>query len=143
MTDRSPATAMLLASHVAAADIPITVADATQADYPVVYVNAAFERLTGYRSDQILGRTCRILHGPGTDQQAAHAADENLRAGRPTVSRLLSYRADGSTFWNEMRISPVRADDSGAVTGFIGIHLDVTAQSSRTARSCAQPPVTR
>jgi diguanylate cyclase (GGDEF)-like protein/PAS domain S-box-containing protein len=127
VTHISPEMAMLLASHLAAADTAISVADATQHDYPVIYVNAAFERLTGYRSDQILGRNRRLLHGPGTDRLAIQAADETLQAGRSTVSRLLSYRADGSTFWNEMRISPVR-DATGAVTGFIAIHLDVTAE---------------
>jgi len=127
MGDLHPDLAMLLAAHVAAADTSIVIADAIDPDYPLTYVNAAFERLTGYTSDDVVGRNCRLLQGPSTDRDAARAVGDSLRAGRSVISRLLNYRADGSAFWNEVRISPVR-DAGGTVTGFIGIQLDVTSE---------------
>jgi PAS domain S-box-containing protein len=107
----------------------ITIADARLPDNPLIYANAGFERLTGYSAGEVLGRNCRLLQGPATNE----ATLENLRAAireqREITVQLLNYRKDGATFWNRLSITPVR-DPSGAVTHFIGVQSDVTAEKN-------------
>jgi PAS domain S-box-containing protein len=105
----------------------ITIADATQPDCPLIYVNKGFEQLTGYSSESVQGRNCRFLQGPDTDPAATDEIRRAIREGRPCVVEILNYRKDGSPFWNRLSITPVR-DDAGALTHFIGIQSDVTAR---------------
>jgi diguanylate cyclase (GGDEF)-like protein/PAS domain S-box-containing protein len=103
--------------------IVISDADAS-GDYPIRYVNAGFERVTGYSAEDILGRNCRILQGPGTDPAAIAELRAALAGERPTTVTLLNYRSDGRPFWNEISLSPVR--DGGRMTHVIGVQTDVT-----------------
>src|SRR4051794_7818877 len=105
-------------------------------DHPIVYVNDAFTALTGYPADEVLGRTCRLLQGPDTEQEAVAELRRGVRDERPAVAVLRNYRRDGTPFWNEVRISPVR-DERGDVVRFVGVQTDVTAsreQERRVAR---------
>ena len=94
---------------------------------PIVYVNEAFCRLTGYTRDDILGRDCRFLQGNHTNREALQELRDMLSKGSGTRVRLLNYRKDGSTFWNELSISPV-IDDQGNITHHIGVQKDITQQ---------------
>lgn len=105
----------------------ITIADARQPDNPLIYANAGFERLTGYSVGEVLGRNCRFLQGPGTDQAALDKVRAAIREGRECTVQLLNYRKDGTTFWNRLSITPVR-NSAGEVTHFIGVQSDVTEQ---------------
>jgi PAS domain S-box-containing protein len=105
----------------------ITIADARRKDQPLIYVNAAFERLTGYAPDFVLGRNCRFLQGPDTDPQTRETVRRAVRQAEPCTVEILNYRKDGTTFWNRLSITPVR-DEGGEVTHFIGIQSDVTAR---------------
>jgi len=112
----------------AASTSGITIADMTQPDQPLVFVNNAFEQLAGYRSEELLGRNCRFLQGEDTD----HAAIGRLRAaiaeGRECVETLLNYRGpDRSEWWNQIHMAPV-LDERGRVVQYIGVQNDVTAQ---------------
>ncbi|MGQ9875425.1 MAG: PAS domain-containing protein [Chloroflexus sp.] len=104
----------------------VIVADA-QPDYPITFVNRAFCTITGYAPEEVLGRHCLFLQGPGTDQVAVIRVREAIAAARPVHERLLNYRKDGHPFWNQIAISPVR-DDQGRVTAFISLQTDVTTQ---------------
>lgn len=117
----------LLIACVSATDTAISIADATRPALPLMYVNPSFERLTGYASAEVLGRDARFLHGPDTDVDTVRAVGESVRQGRFVRAKLVNYRADGTAFWAEVRISPVR-DDAGAVTRYIAVHHDVTAE---------------
>ena len=117
----------LLIACVTATDTAVAIADATRPGLPLVYVNPSFERLTGYASADVLGRDARFLHGPDTDPDTVRAVGDGMRQERDVRARLVTYRADGTAFWAEVRISPVRAGD-GAVTHYIAIHHDVTAE---------------
>ncbi|RZS91348.1 PAS domain S-box-containing protein/diguanylate cyclase (GGDEF)-like protein [Motilibacter rhizosphaerae] len=112
----------------------ITIADAQQPDWPLVYVNQAFLELTGYAADEVLGRNCRLLQGPKTDPTQVRPIARQLAAGRSVRSTLLNYRRDGSPFWNEVTISPVLGA-SGEVTHFIGNQDDVTERVQREERA--------
>jgi len=95
-------------------------------DNPIVYANAAFFELSGYSEGEIIGFNCRFLQGPGTDRAEVARLKEAIKRELPIQVTLLNYRKDGSTFWNELTVAPVR-DKSGAVTHFVAVQTDVTA----------------
>lgn len=105
----------------------ITIADARLPDNPLIYVNAGFERITGYTAGEVLGRNCRFLQGPGTDIDTLNELRTAIREQRAVTVQLLNYRKDGRPFWNRLSITPVR-DAGGVVTHFIGVQSDVTAE---------------
>jgi PAS domain S-box-containing protein len=109
----------------AAAAEGITIADARLPDQPLIYVNEGFERLTGYRREEVLGRNCRFLQGPAPDVGTVDEIGRALAAERECTVEIQNFRKDGTPFWNRLSITPVR-DESGAVTHFIGIQSDVT-----------------
>lgn len=102
----------------------IVITDATL-DNIIIYVNSGFERLTGYQSQEVLGRNCRFLQGAETQQDALRELKQALEEGKECQALLKNYRKDGSLFWNELRIAPVH-NQEGYLTHFIGIQTDLT-----------------
>jgi two-component system cell cycle response regulator len=117
----------LLAQAVDQSPDGITIADARKPDMPLVYVNAGFEKMTGYSSAEILGKNCRFLQGKETTQHAVDVVRECIKNGESCIVILQNFRKDGTLFWNEFNISPVR-DAGGVVTHFIGVQKNVTAR---------------
>jgi PAS domain S-box-containing protein len=115
----------LLERAVTASTNSIVICDPNQPDDPIVYVNPAFERTTGYVSEEVLGRNCRFLQGEDRDQPALVELRTAVREGRHYSGVLRNYRKDGSLFWNELSIYPVR-DDEGRMTNFVGVQNDIT-----------------
>ncbi len=105
----------------------ITISDAQQPDWPLLYVNAGFERLTGYSADELLGNSLKILQGSDTEQPEIPTLRDALQSGKNCLVTLRNYRRDGSMFWNELSLSPVH-DDKGVLTHYIGIQNDVTTR---------------
>lgn len=105
----------------------ISVASATEHDFPLTYVNPAFEVMTGYSLEEVQGRNCRFLQGQDREQQTLVAVRDALRNFRQVTVVLRNYRKDGSSFWNELSLAPIRNRD-GEVTHFVGIQNDVTAR---------------
>jgi PAS domain S-box-containing protein len=91
----------------------------------VVYVNAAFQRLTGYSPEEIVGRTPRILQGKETDRRELDRLRAALEAGENFLGETTNYRKDGSPFILEWSVSPIH-DESGAITHFVAVQRDVT-----------------
>jgi PAS domain S-box-containing protein len=112
---------------VVAAGLSFTITDPNQPDNPLVFVNPAFERTTGYALEEAVGRNCRFLQGPGSDPAAVAAVRGLLERQEQGTVLLLNYRKDGTAFWNELSLSPVY-DGAGQVTHFVGIQADVTAR---------------
>jgi diguanylate cyclase (GGDEF)-like protein/PAS domain S-box-containing protein len=102
----------------------IVVCAAGGADNPVVYVNAAFERLTGYGARELLGTDLRRLQGSDREQEGRSRLRQALDQGVAARALLRNYRKDGSQFWNEVFLEPVR-DQAGTLTHFVGFHRDV------------------
>lgn len=119
--------AQLLQSMVDASNDGIVVAEQEGDDTILIYVNAAFERLTGYSRDEILYQDCRFLQADDRDQLGRARIRKALAEGRPCREVLRNYRKDGSAFWNELSITPVR-HASEQRTYFIGIQKDVSRQ---------------
>lgn len=107
------------------AAMPIVVTDSTQPDRPIVYVNAAFERLTGYRRDEAIGRNCRFLTDPTREQPGLPELRAALAEGRPCTVVLANRRRDGSEFLNELSVVPIR-DARGQIVQHLGMLHDVT-----------------
>jgi diguanylate cyclase (GGDEF)-like protein/PAS domain S-box-containing protein len=122
---RDQADLRLLRRAVEATDNGIVIADASAPDMPVVYVNPAFEQMTGYTAAEMLGRNCRILQGQDRAQAGVLAIREAMRGQHEVRTILRNYRKDGVMFCNEFRLAPVR-DDAGALTHYVGVLTDVT-----------------
>jgi len=103
----------------------VIIADATQSDYPIVYVNPAFEKMTGYSRAEVLGKNCRFLQGIDTHQAGLEVVRKALKNHDSCSVELRNYRKNGTLFWNEVSISSVRNCD-GIVTHYIGIQTDIT-----------------
>lgn len=107
------------------ATVGITLADATAPDLPLQYCNPAFEHLTGYTADDVLGRNCRFLQREERDQRAVATMRQALQAGHGCTVVLRNYRQDGTPFWNEVTLSPVH-DDDGVIVQWVGIQHDIS-----------------
>lgn len=104
---------------------PIVIADATADDYPIVYVNAAFSRLTGFKAEECLGKNCRFLQGADRNQPGMKGVRDALKVGRYVATTVRNYRKDGTLFWNRLVISPLY-DQQKRLTHYIGIQTDIT-----------------
>ena len=112
----------------AAAALPMCVCDANQPDMPLVYVNPAFETLTGYTQAELLGRNCRMLQGDMRDQPPLAKLREAIVARKECSVVINNVRKDGTTFVNAVHVAPV-FDGNGVLTHFIGVLHDVTEQT--------------
>src|SRR5580658_5377830 len=101
----------------------VVLIDAQGADHPVLYVNPAFETLTGYSAAELVGRNLRLLQADDREQDGRHRLRDALSRGETCRVLLRNYRKDGSLFWNEMTVMPLRHAD-GCVTHFAGHHRD-------------------
>jgi PAS domain S-box-containing protein len=131
-----------LATSVAAAPTGVVISDPNLPDCPIVFANPAFHRITGYPPEEVIGRNCRFLQGPGSDPAAVARIRAAIAEARPLDIRLVNYRRDGKRFVNELHISPVH-DAAGKLLYFMGIQHDVTErvkaeEAARRAQRAAE-----
>lgn len=103
----------------------IIITDNTQDDNPIIYCNKAFETISGYSHDQIIGHNCRFLQAQDRSQSERQRLKESIQRGEECKVEIRNYRKDGTLFWNELFISPV-INEEGQVTHFIGVQNDIT-----------------
>lgn len=103
----------------------ILITDPSLPDDPIIFASPGFERLTGYVATEVLGQNSRFLQGKDTDPAAVDELRDAIRDGRPCTVALINYRKDGTPFWNELSIAPVR-DHTGKLTQFVGVQTDIT-----------------
>ncbi len=103
----------------------VVIASMTLPNHPVIYVNAAFEKITGYEAHEVLGLNCSLLQRHDRNQPGVEAMREAIREGRPCQVVVRNYRKDGSLFYNELAISPV-LNAEGALTHYVGVQSDIT-----------------
>ena len=101
----------------------VVLVDAVQPEHPVIYVNPGFEILTGYAAADLIGRNLRLLQADDREQDGRHRLREALIKGESCRVLLRNYRKDGSVFWNELTVQPLR-DAGGQITHFAGHHRD-------------------
>jgi diguanylate cyclase (GGDEF)-like protein/PAS domain S-box-containing protein len=116
----------------------IVICDARAADCPAVYVNAAFAQMCGYPAAALLGTNLRVLQGSDRDQEARTRLAEAVKLGEPARVLLRNYRPDGSLFWNETVVQPVRTGDK--VSHFVGYHRDASDRLKHAERASAGLP---
>ena len=122
---RSEADLRLLRRAVESADNGVVIVDAREPDLPVVYVSRAYEEITGYGPDDMLGHNCRLLQRDDRDQPGIETIRRGLAEQREVRATLRNYRKDGTLFWNELNISPV-LDERGELTHYVGVVNDVS-----------------
>ncbi|KRW59589.1 PAS domain-containing protein [Pseudomonas sp. TTU2014-080ASC] len=125
--------AKLLQLVIEASNDGIVVAEQEGDDNILIYANPAFQRLTGYKVDDILYQDCRFLQGNDRDQPALEVIREAVREHKPCRQIIRNYRQDGSAFWNELSITPV-FNEADRLTYFIGIQKDVSDAVAATER---------
>ena len=111
----------------------VVITDATRHDMPITAVNPAFERITGYSKAEILGDNCRFLQNEDNNQPELEKLRSALRKRQNCQVILRNYRKDGSLFWNELFIAPVR-DERKKLTAYVGIINDITEQKNYEAQ---------
>lgn len=117
----------LLQLMVNASNDGVVVAEQEGDENVLIYVNDAFERLTGFSAEEILYQDCRFLQGGDRDQEGLKELRKAIRNRQPCRVVLRNYRKDGSMFWNELSITPVFSERD-QITYYIGIQKDVSEQ---------------
>ncbi|HEY8576865.1 MAG TPA: PAS domain-containing protein [Devosia sp.] len=118
------------AAAVRATRMPMLITDPSQPDNPIVFLNDAFTRLTGYSRGEVLGKNCRFLQGPATNGDDVTRIRNAIARREAIEIDLLNYRKDGTTFWNRLLISPV-FDETGTLTYFFASQFDVSPDRNR------------
>jgi len=109
---------------------PILITE-TEGDYPIIYCNPAFERASGYTRKEVLGKNPRFLQGTDCKQSGLKVVRQALAKGAEARVLLRNYRKDGTMYWNELHLAPVR-DGNDNISQWIGVHNDIT--SSKLAK---------
>ncbi|WP_142592438.1 PAS domain-containing protein [Pseudorhizobium endolithicum] len=112
--------------------MPMIITDPRQPDNPIIFCNKAFNDLTGFSNDELIGKNCRILQGPQTSPETISRIRNAISSEENISVDILNYRKDGSEFWNALFVSPVR-DENGEVIYFFASQLDFTNIKSREA----------
>lgn len=118
---------------IAASTNGIVITDHRLPDRPMIYVNPAFEKITGYRAAEALGKNCRFLQGKDHHQVGLEALRAAIAKGLSCRVTLRNFRKNGRPFWNELAISPIY-DEQGELTHYIGIQSDVTERKRAEVR---------
>ncbi len=105
----------------------IVISDALQSGHPIIYFNPSFQELTGYSSEEILGKNCRFLQLEDTQQDGINKIREAIKHSKSCQVTLRNYKKDGTLFWNELYINPIKNAD-GLVTHYIGVQNDITVK---------------
>ena len=87
---------------------PVVITDARLPGNPIIYVNPAFERHTGYSAKEAIGGNCRFLQNGARDQPELEKLRRAIRDGEAASAILRNYRKDGTLFWQELHISPLQ-----------------------------------
>jgi PAS domain S-box-containing protein len=113
------------AAAIRATRMAMIITNPREPDNPIVFVNDAFLRLSGYERDEIMGTNCRFLQGPETDRGAVRQVREAIEERRDIAIDLLNYRKDGTPFWNALYLSPV-VNEGGELLFYFASQMDVT-----------------
>jgi PAS domain S-box-containing protein len=108
----------------------VFIMDAQKPDFPIIYANQSFQKITGYAKREILGQNYFLFNGINVDSRIAEEIKHTISKGKPFHGELLNFKKDGTKYWNSLRIAPLR-DAKGAITHYVGIQTDVTLMRER------------
>jgi len=109
------------------------IVDPHQPDCPITYASPGFSKLTGYSTEEVVGRNCRFLQGKDTNKNAVMQIKKAISENHAIRIILLNYKKDCSPFWNLLSITPTR-DLDGKILSFIGVQIDVSSHFQRKAK---------
>lgn len=109
----------------------ISIADARQSGFPLVFVNRAFYEMTGYTRPEVMGRNCQFLQGKDTNPETVEEIRQALQGQRRCVTEILNYTKEGQPFWNRLSLVPI-FDNKGELTYYVGIQSDITKAREAT-----------
>lgn len=115
----------------------ISISDVRRPDLPLTYVNASFQKTTGYRSEEVLGRNCRFLQGEQTSREDVDKIRHAIENREPVDVVLLNYKKSGEPFINSLRMAPVY-DKAGDLSAYLGIQRDITQERLRAERQLSE-----
>ncbi len=124
---------LLMSRAVESARNGVVITDPNRSDNPIIYTNPAFTEMTGYSADEILGHNCRFLQGTDREQPALEELRQAIKQERAVTVVLRNYKKNGTRFFNELTISPVR-NEHGQLVSLVGIQNDITARIEAEAR---------
>ncbi|GFH17457.1 putative LOV domain-containing protein [Haematococcus lacustris] len=133
-----PRVALDLATTVERIQQNFCISDPTLPDCPIVFASDAFLDLTEYKREEVLGRNCRFLQGPGTDQNTVQMIRDAIRTGAEITVRILNYTKSGRPFWNMFTLAPM-SDSDGTTRFFVGVQVDVTAVQPGAPLASSKP----
>jgi PAS domain S-box-containing protein len=122
---------MTLKAMIATSPIAAVISNPHLPDNPIVECNDAFAALTGYRPDEIIGRNCRFLTGPGTEAELSDTLRRAIRDRRAALVEILNYKKDGTPFRNAVLVAPLFGPD-GELEYFLGSQMEVDGEDART-----------
>lgn len=122
---------MTLKAMIATSPIAAVISNPHLPDNPIVECNDAFAALTGYRPDEIIGRNCRFLTGPGTETELSETLRRAIRERRAALVEILNYKKDGTPFRNAVLVAPLFGPD-GELEYFLGSQMEVEGDDGRT-----------
>ena len=123
----------LLAATIEGSSSGIVISDASQADQPLIYVNQAFEAMTGYSAEEVLGQNCRFLTAEPEDSLERSRLRTAVKAKEGGTFLVRNKRKNGEAFWNELTLAPIR-DSQGRVKNLVATQSDVTDRLAAEAR---------
>ncbi|WP_134088442.1 PAS domain-containing protein [Olivibacter sp. XZL3] len=115
----------LLLTALNATKAGVVITDCAQPDHPIVYCNSAFEELTGYSRDEIIGHNCRFLQGNDHNEEQRKIIKEALHSGQDCQIEIKNYKKDGSLFWNALHLKALKDKDSKVIY-YVGVQNDIT-----------------
>jgi len=115
---------MSLLSMVAVSLIATVLSDPRKPDNPIIACNPAFEALTGFGCEEIVGRNCRFLAGAATEPALTEEIRSGVRERRPVLVEILNYKKDGTAFRNAVLVAPIY-DSNGDLEFFLGSQVEL------------------
>ena len=91
-------------------------------DNPIVFATPGFYKMTGYSQEQVLGRNCRFLQGPGTDPKHVDIIRKAVATGSDCTVCILNYKADGTPFWNQLFVAALR-DSDNCIVNYVRLEI--------------------
>jgi len=120
---------MALHDMIAESAVAAVISNPRLPDNPIVDCNAAFITLTGYARDEIVGRNCRFMSGPGTEPELTETIRSGIHARRPVLVEILNYKKDGTPFRNAVMVAPIFGV-TGELEYFLGSQMEVDAEKA-------------
>ncbi|PAF17203.1 STAS domain-containing protein [Terribacillus saccharophilus] len=112
----------------------VVITDPSLPDNPIIYTNKAFEKVTGYKTKEIIGQNCRFLQGEKTSREEVARVQKAIKEEQSIIVELLNYRKDGKQFWNELSMYPIFVPSEDKLY-FVGVQQDISQRKSDEIRA--------